>query len=212
MKIAVDIDKTLFDCKSVIYQLINFLAPYKKKAKKLKYDILDINKVTKTGFAVPFGKMSNYKFYNEFLNACYILDKWNKNNHTIILLSSRPNFKAFQRMLVDLVENFKLNVDFIVVACNNKADFCKKYGIDIIIDDSKSNCINCELNGTKSILFKNRVADDKRQVLEKQGFRVASNWIEINFLVHFIKNLRRDYYLVENCFVDEINSEPVLQS
>ena len=172
MKIAVDIDKTLFDCESAVYQLLNFIEPYKKKAKNLKYDVIDAGKISRSGFAVQFGKMSDYNFYREILNACSILNSWHNDNITVVLLSSRPNFKAFQRMIVDLIEKFELNVDQIIVACNNKADFCKKFGIDIIIDDSKSTCLNCEGNGVRSILFKNDIPDEKRRALQKQGFRV----------------------------------------
>lgn len=211
MKIAVDIDKTLFDCSSTIYQLFNFFALYKKKSKKLKYDVLDVSKVTKTGFAIPFGKMSNYREYREILNACMVLNNWHKNNHTVILLSSRPNFKAFQRVIVDLINKFNIDVDFIVVACNNKAEFCKKYGIDVLVDDSRENCYNCEQKGVRSILFKDAINGEKRERLENQGFRVASNWIEVNLLVNFIRNVRRNYFLPEKIIYDEEYLQPIFQ-
>lgn len=183
MKIAIDLDNTMFDCDSLIYQVITSTMSAQNINKPLKYTVLNPNEEMPKGIVKSFGRMSDIDHHTEIQNATSIIKSWKEAGSEIILLSSRPKFVAIRKMLLALFEKFDIDFNFIVIACNNKAKFCDKFNINLIIDDSFQNCKNCEIMGTKSIWFNRNATPIQKNRLRNQGYLVASTWDEMDYMV-----------------------------
>lgn len=180
MKIAIDLDNTIFNCDSLVYQVITFTSSAQNINRPLKYHIVQPGEDQKKGKIKSFGRMSDVNHHIEIQNATSIIRKWKEAGSEIILLSSRPNFVAIKKMIIALMEKYEVDFNFIVIACNNKAKFCKKYNINLIIEDSFQNCKNCEIFGTKSIWFYQRATETQKNNMRNKGYLVASTWNEVD--------------------------------
>lgn len=154
MKIAIDLDQTVFCCESYLYKIINMILPKQDANSKLKYVVVDQNMEDGRNFLGKVVKVLNPDYYQEIDNAIKIIDGWYKAGHQIILLSSRPAFKASKEMVIAWLENSNVSFNMLVMSCNNKAKFCEKYKIDVLIDDKLQTCINAKKFGVYPIYFR----------------------------------------------------------
>ena len=77
MKIAVDIDNTLFTCHSVVYRVLNKSQKVgKPSAKNLIYKTVGLDSKTNSSFLKFVFPMFNPKKYKAFDDAMTTLDKW----------------------------------------------------------------------------------------------------------------------------------------
>lgn len=183
MKIAIDLDNTIFNCDSLVYQVITFTSSAQNINRPLKYHIVQPGEAQEKGKIKSFGRMSDVNHHIEIQNATSIIKKWKEAGSEIILLSSRPNFVAIKKMIIALMEKYEVDFNFIVIACNNKAKFCEKYNINLIIEDSLQNCKNCEIFGTKSIWFNQKATLFQKNRMRNKGYLVASSWDEVDHMV-----------------------------
>ncbi len=155
MKIAIDIDNTLFTCNSIIYKILNKVQRIgKPDDNKLTFKTVSSDgKISKSflNFVFPF---LNPKKYVAFEHALQTLKSWHKAGHEIILLSNRPaNLKFIRNSTLKLLKKHDVKYSELVIGCKNKNLFCEKYNVDILIDDNPQNCLKSAVCGIKTFYF-----------------------------------------------------------
>ena len=155
MKIAIDIDKTLFECKSALYEFIAKLEGGLSIRPPSSPVFLDKESPKEKNIKARniFGKIGNADFYTEIDGSVEFINKLAAEGHQITFLSCRPNVRTMNNVVLTWLEKNKVNYDFVVVSCSNKAKFCEKYGIGLLIDDGINNCIGASEAGIQSILL-----------------------------------------------------------
>ncbi|MBQ8424942.1 MAG: hypothetical protein IJX17_02840 [Clostridia bacterium] len=192
MKIAIDIDKTLFDCKkSLVYQVANSLEKIiPKRHKEFKYLTKEDAKDIPVKFRNLFGKMGDPEKYEEVDGSVEIIKKFTKEGHQVAFLSSRPNVRIMNQVIISWLQKHDLPHDFIVVNCSDKAGFCLEHGIDVLIDDGLKNCVTTNSLGISTI----HLNPSKNFNMEKAGvknpdkFYTAKGWAEVENKVKLIEN------------------------
>lgn len=204
MKVAIDFDKTMFDCNSPLYQVANILFTKQKKDKKLKFDIVNEDDRTKSAVIKSLGKISNPKYFTAIKDSVPTLKSWQDDGATLVVLASRPNLAVLRKTMLYLFKLYDLSFDAIVVACNNKARFCERFNIDLLIDDTYSICEKCRHIDIPSIWFRPSVTEFDKSYYDRMRFMVARNWLEIDKFYHKVKDniekkkqLKNTDYLVE---------------
>ena len=193
MKIAIDLDGTIFSCDSILYKLGNKLIPFYHQ-KELKFALIEEDGEWQDGVLASMSKSMNPNNYKEIEDATWFIKKWKEEGHDIIILSSRPNWKVLRTAVVSWLKNFDLNYTMLVVACNNKAKFCEKFNIDVLVDDTYNNCKKTAQLGISSILFTNEQQEKKCCLNE---LYVAQTWSDIGSFVEEIRKEKKQKKLIE---------------
>ena len=122
MKIAVDIDNTLFTCKSVIYKVLNKTQKVgKPNAKKLVFKIVEPGTNNNKSLLRLLFPMFNPSNYYAFKDALETLEKWRDQGHEVILLTNRPSkIATMKKATLDLLDYFDVKYDKLVMGCKNK--------------------------------------------------------------------------------------------
>ena len=100
-----------------------------------------------------------------------------KDNNEFIVITARGG--KIPELIDDAKEKFKKNnikFDKYYWNIHNKAEICKKENIDIMIDDSVTNCVDIASNGIKTLYFK---ATDLKILKETEYLKQVTNWGEI---------------------------------
>lgn len=188
MKIAIDIDGTLIDCDNFLYRISNkyLSSPTAKSNKKLRYSIIENENDDKDGLIsniidkfTNMGKVSSYIGKEDSVS---LVNAWHESGIIIYLLSSRPNFASLNRALREFFNKSNLQYSCMVVHCNNKAEFCRQFDIDLLIDNSPAICLSAENEGISTICFSKNLNKKKFQNL-----CFANDWCEIADIVSDIK-------------------------
>lgn len=188
MKIAIDIDGTLIDCDNFLYRISNkyLSSPTAKSNKKLRYSIIENENDDKDGLIsniidkfTNMGKVSSYIGKEDSVS---LVNAWHESGIIIYLLSSRPNFASLNRALREFFSKSNLQYSCMVVHCNNKAEFCRQFDIDLLIDNSPAICLSAENEGISTICFSKNLNKKKFQNL-----CFANDWCEIADIVSDIK-------------------------
>ena len=167
MIIAIDIDKTIVDCRSMVYQVATKLEKaLPKMPKKSKF----LSKENVSKYRNLFGKIGDPKYYDPVENCIDVINDFSKEGNTVVLLSSRPNMCTFNNVILTWLEEHKLNYNFVVVNCADKAKFCEYHGINVLIDDSVRHCIKTNKKGIPTVLFdpKDKYGKDRKEFEEEQ--------------------------------------------
>lgn len=150
MIIAIDIDKTIVDCRSMVYQVASKLEKaLPKMPKKPKF----LSKEDICKYRNLFGRIGDPKYYDPVENCIDVINDFSKEGNTVVLLSSRPNMRTFNNVILTWLEEHKLNYNFVVVNCANKAKFCEENKVNLLIDDSVKHCLKANKVGIPTILF-----------------------------------------------------------
>lgn len=190
MKIAIDIDKTLVDCTSVLYEIINALFSNQDDNKKLKYTNIEKNPIINSKIVKRLNRMYNPKYYSMCDNASEIVNKLYDEGHNIIFLSSRPGGKTLASTLLICINKFDFKYSEIVVSCNNKIRYCKEKDIDLLIDNSYVTCLNSSKKGVLTICY---LKNSKNIDIEKNdNLYICKNWNEIGKKVEEISKIMQN--------------------
>ena len=157
MRIAVDIDKTLVDCKSLLYKIINAKLSNQNGTKKLKYFEVEDRNPNIKGIISRISRMYKEEYYTMCDNSNEMINKLYDEGHEIVLLSSRPKGKSLISALIKCVNIFDIKFSKIVVSCNNKIEYCKENNIDVLVDNSYITCLNANRRGIKTICYIGRI-------------------------------------------------------
>ena len=178
MKIAIDIDKTLFECKSALYEFASKIEGAMTIKPPSTPVFLDKSSIIKKNIKARnlFGRIGNPEYYSEIDGSVEFINKLASDGRQITFLSSRPNMRTMNNVVLTWLEKNKVEYDFLVVGCSNKAKFCQKYGIGILIDDNIHNCLNASKVGVETILLDTKGKFEQSDVVKKYGIHHARNW------------------------------------
>ncbi len=195
MKIAIDIDEVLAE------QLDSLIEFYKQETNifipKDEFFTYDWWKVW--NISLKEAIEIDYKFKNSdlFDNLEVVFGSTDairklKNNNTLIIITARPNsfkdktLKWLNKNFEDSFDKIYHSSDFHIENENNKtkADFCRKLGVDVIIEDNLEYSLDCVENGFKVILL------DKpwNQGENYENISRCGNWNEILEKIKEIEN------------------------
>lgn len=181
-KIAIDLDKTLINCNSIIYWVANKYFADSISNKKLKYNFIDDSNIGRDSLISKmisiFSKMSKPESYSFIQNAINIINSWYNQGIEIFILSSRPNFASLNNAIREFLSLSNLNYNGLVVACNNKTKFCKNHNIDLLIDNSPKICLDAQNNGLYAICYNN-----PRENKKLDNILYVNDWNDINEII-----------------------------
>ena len=150
MKIAIDIDNTVFTNNSIIYRFLNNRQHLGSlEDTELKYDKVEKHQ-TKPSIKnfFPFLNPSKYVAFKDSID---VINSFFDQGHEIMFLSNRPTM--LKGSTLELLDKFGVMYDSLILGCKNKHLFCQKYGVDVLIDDQEKTCLNTAKLGTRTICF-----------------------------------------------------------
>ena len=181
MKIMVDLDRTIFDCPSLVYFIGNIALGKSNLDKKLQYVAVDNEESKSYANLLFFLKMSHAKNYTPLEGVVEVLNKWFDEGIEVVFVSSRMGYKSFHKATVEWLENNGVKYSEIILDCNNKAEYGRRNNFDMIIDDTLKNCTDCMKMGITPIWIRNKynksVKDYPDDILQ------VSNWQQIDEIV-----------------------------
>lgn len=184
MKIGIDLDGVVFDTEkdfriySELYDLIELKQNSKVNEKEIKFQNR-FNWSTKQveDFMMKYCdtilESSNY-----MPGAKNILKMLKEDGHELIVITARGTLnKNIIALTQERLKQDKMNIfDKYYFASEDKASVCKQENIDIMIDDSNTNCKNTSDNKIKTIYLKDAPSHDME---ENEYLKVLYNWGEI---------------------------------
>lgn len=152
IKIAIDIDNTIFTCNSFIYQLANKLQKINNTSSS--YKIIDVENVKKSNKIIKhLHKIFNPDKYQPHTKAIETINYLHDKGFEIHIVSNRPTFNIMVKATVNLLESYGVKYNKLVLGCKNKVDYCNKHNIFILINDMPKTCEETAKNGIKTIIF-----------------------------------------------------------
>ena len=168
MRIGIDIDDTMTDIKD---KLTNAAYEYAKRlGKDIVYDGTDINDIHNDGniYQKVFG--FNYEELKYFLgeiqeditdnavpreNCVEVINKLKSEGNEIYVITARDTefHKDPYKQSKQWLDKNGIKYNKLIVNARNKGNVFKEEKIDILIDDSLSNCISVLNHGIKAIRF-----------------------------------------------------------
>lgn len=106
-------------------------------------------------------------YYKDVLEECYplpsaveVINKLKDEGNEIIFITARlTNVKNCDTESITkaTLEKYNIPYDRLIMNVDNKLEFCKKYGVEVFIDDSFETCSNLSSEGIKSYLMSTRM-------------------------------------------------------
>lgn len=164
-KIAVDFDEVLFPMLSQLNK--HYAKKYKKRIpatspKVYNYSkFYNINEYDSKVLVESFYH-SHYAYSTKPINSAIESMKYLEKQNDLYIVTGRQNYTQCKSVTYYLLEKYFDGVFKDVYFTNSyslkgeetpKTDICKTLGIDILIDDSISNCIEADLHNIESILY-----------------------------------------------------------
>lgn len=181
MRIMVDLDRTVFDCPSFVYYLGNLSFGESNLDKELEYAVVDLEKCKDYANMLFFLKMSYAENFTPVDEVLAVLDKWHQQGIDVTFVSSRVNYKTFQKVTAEWFDMFGVKFRDVIFNCNNKARFGQINKFDMIIDDSLKNCSDCRKVGITPIWIRTKY----NQNIENypKDMLNTSSWLEVDQMV-----------------------------
>lgn len=178
MKIGFDIDDVITDTSASMKEYI------------IKYDTngeltKNIEDIMRGDASTPF--IENF-FIDHFLdiagnagikeNACKVINDLFSNGNEIYLITARGEerkiFHDTEALTLNYLKQNNICYTDIIFNAIDKAQICKVYEIDLMIDDSIKHCEAVQKENIKSILFTSVVNKDLPTTVER-----VNNWLEL---------------------------------
>ena len=174
MRIGIDIDDTMC-CTSEIVK--DRLEKYAIKEHMDPLDIMNNEELKSAFFSIYLEDIySNVEIKK---NDSEVLKRLKSKGNEIYLITARSNyFVTTVKNNFEIIERWmkehNIEIDGIVASAygEEKADVCKRYNIDLMIDDDPYNYQKIISSGIKCVLF-----DDKEKYELKDNY--VSNWLEL---------------------------------
>lgn len=198
MIIAIDIDNTCITNDSFLYKVfdktqrvisLGCKTPV-KLCKNIKYKPTILNK---------FVGIFNSKKYYQINDAAKVIKEL-KKEHTIIMLSSRPYAIKEMRYLTQRnLADEGIEPDAVFLNCSDKAQFCKDFKVNILIDDNIRHCRQTnQLENTKTIWFNSKSYNE-------HNVYTVDKWNEVAQCIELIKiDLVRNKNYLSDKFVNDL--------
>ena len=191
----IDLDRVIFNCKSIPYTIGNRFFTLRSLKTKLKYYQVSPEIAINYKNKLSFLRFCNKNHLKPVTDSIKYLKNWHTLGIEIHFVSCRPKLKSFQKAIVDWLTEQNIHFDSLVFSCSNKAKYCYENKMDVIIDDTITNCINSLLLGIHSIWFTDAKNLDKTP--SSEPFYVAKCWSSINDIVINL-NQKLNAYTPEN--------------
>lgn len=180
MRIGLDIDNVVSAFDEAILRELLILDKSKrnagivnKKAKHIVHGMLDWSRdEIEEFFAEHMEKIAGVLRTRQ--GAKKYMQKLKDEEHTIILISNRvfPDYKQPEKTTLDWLKKRKVPYDELIISQSpDKTPECKKYHIDLMVDDRAEQCKKMRANGVNCILMLTKY--NRR---EKEGLPYASSW------------------------------------
>lgn len=189
MKIAIDLDRTVFDCTSLVFTLGNMFNTKKSIMKELEYTDVDTNEALTLNNTMGFTRMSKPDCYYENQNATEILKKWHNQGISITFLSSRVDYRSFQKQIAQWLHDHDVKYDKLIIGCKNKPKYCRFNNYDLLIDDTLKNCEDTAFLDIPAIWYINQY--NYKLLDEKPGDVLCS--ITWNGIDDIVQQMYKDY-------------------
>ena len=192
MRIAVDIDDTLNILERVRYAgeyIRRNDLPFKLKnpdanafVEVYDWTMDDVLKFVREG-----GGITAFTDAPVRRGACEALTRWKEEGHTIVILTSRlPTWFANpEKISRDWLEKRRIPYDALVAECEEKGRYCAEHGIDVLIDDSLSQCLAAQAWGVYAVLAVSRATIARAREVHYGG----ANWKQIDAALAHIAGL-----------------------
>lgn len=176
MRIGIDIDDVLTNTSEKTKE---YLYKYEKSGDGINH----IVEVMRGEIPTKNIKEFFYKYINEIIenvtlkdNAKDVINELLKNGHEIIFITSRgeQRFKQSEKTTLEYLKANSIEYSDIIFNSFEKQNDCKKYNVDIMIDDSVKNCELVRKAGIRAIVY----TSDVNETIKTDVERVKS-WIDI---------------------------------
>lgn len=179
MKIGIDIDDTLTNTKD---EQLKYWKIYYNNFPNPRYKSELPNNINSFGDSYIDTFWDTYREILSFnctfkKDASAILHKLKNDNHTLCIITSRPDekYENLKKRLNDWFTKNNIPVDFIYSNIKDKATFAKENNIDLLIDDDIKHCNATIKKGIKAILFNK---DDNYQNFQTTSWQEVYNYIK----------------------------------
>ena len=184
--IAIDCDDTIINSSKVWIDL-TYLTLKELKIEPLtdnpkNYKDLFIQDKTSKEYKkiIKTRKKYNKKYLNMYIatkNAKQVIDKFKSMGFKIYILSAR-DYKHWglklKKLTKKILEDNKIYFDKIILNCKNKAKFCKKHNIALLIDNSLNHCKACKEMGINAICY-----NEIQQKPKDENLIYSDNWKKV---------------------------------
>ena len=174
MSIGVDMDDTICRTTEIVHSR---LEEYSKQLGINPLDIMNDEELKGNFFAI-YGE-DIYKNAEIKRNVSDVIKRLRKKGNEIYLITSREdNFKTTKISAFEITRQWlaehEIVVDAIVTSVygETRAELCKKYNIDLMIDDDPYNYKKIISMGKQCLLF-----DDREKYALKENY--VTNWLDI---------------------------------
>ncbi len=174
MRIGIDLDDTICQTTEIVR---NRLERYAKEENLNPLDIINDDTLKYSFFSIYLEDI--YSNVEVKKNAESVLKRLRtKRNEIFVVTARRSDYVPSVTDVIKITEKWladkNIEVDGIITSAygETKADVCKRYNIDIMIDDDPYNYKKIISSGTKCLLF-----DDKERYDLKDNY--VTSWLEI---------------------------------
>ena len=174
MRIGVDLDDTICRTTEIVH---NRVEKYAEDENLNPLDIMNDEELKQNFFSIYLEDIyTNVEIKKDVSKVLKRLR--NKGNEIYIISARRNDFVPTVQNVIKITEKWlkkeNINVDAIIVSAygETKADVCKRYNIDLMIDDDPYNYKKIVSVGKKCLLF-----DDREKYNLKQDY--VTNWLDI---------------------------------
>lgn len=174
MRIGIDLDDTICKTTEIVQ---NRLERYAREEKLNPLDIINDDSLKHSFFSIYLEDI--YLNVDVKKDATNVLKRLRSRGNEIYVVTARrsdyvPSVTDVIKLTKQWLSEKNIEVDGIITSAygETKADVCKRYNIDIMIDDDPYNYKKIISSGTKCLLF-----DDKERYDLKNNY--VTNWLEI---------------------------------
>lgn len=179
MKIGIDID-------NVITKTFSKTLEYIEKCDNKEELLNNIKAITTGDNSVKcvdvFYKKNSLKVFEQaelMEGAKENIDRLLEDGHEIIIITLRGDklqeYKGSEKITLDYFKKYDIKYNKIIFSSIDKVKDCKENNIDILIDDSVSNCIKAEKEGINAIIFNT----ETNKNIDDRNIKRVTDWNEI---------------------------------
>ena len=190
MKIMVDLDRVVIDCPSLLSSIGNLIFRDIHEKRRLSYKEVPSNTTMDYFNLLFFSKLSHKENFIEVGDVISIIKNWQAQGHIVEFVSSRPNIKSFYKPVIDWLNEKGIDFSKIVIACTNKAAYCKLNHFDIMVDDSLKNCSCATRLGVRAIWLQTKYHKNGLIMNIPSGVLHADSWNSINNYIQYLSAIK----------------------
>ena len=208
MKIAIDIDNTVFTNNSIIYKLLNTVQHLgDKNDTTLEFSKISPKPIPTKGVLKKIFPFINPSKFVAYKDSVEVINLMFEKGHEIVFVSNRP--ALLKGPTLELLERFDVKYDALILGCKNKHTFCKQFGIDLLIDDQRKNCTNVASVGIDAICLDHKITDFTYTDEKQKHLFHASSWKSVEHMISYIDHFSFTTKGI-NAFNDDLRTKTII--